>query len=133
MSDLFQEKLNWFKRNERPEALLAVADDPELARLAAAWTFTAVRPKRTRSTLKGETPCEIWNWLWENVEFSCEELIESSGVHAFTSREQIVRLIANRVIYPDGTVNSYVRRYLRKRALGLLDAKPKKHAARSHE
>ncbi len=32
-------------------------------------------------------------------------------------------LIGNRVLYPDGTVNSFVQRYLRERVLKLFDAK----------
>lgn len=35
-------------------------------------------------------------------------------------------LIGNRVIYPDGTVNSFVQRYLREQVLKLFEAKPKK-------
>ena len=33
-----------------------------------------------------------------------------------------------RGLYPDGTVNSFVLRYLRERVLKLLDAKPRKPA-----
>jgi hypothetical protein len=35
-------------------------------------------------------------------------------------------LIGNRIIYPDGTVNSFVERYLRERVVKLFEAKPKK-------
>ena len=31
-NDLYNEKLNWFKRNEKPEAVLLVADNPDLVK-----------------------------------------------------------------------------------------------------
>ena len=34
-------------------------------------------------------------------------------------------LIGNRVLYPDGTVNSFVQRYLRDRVLKLFEPKVK--------
>ena len=37
-------------------------------------------------------------------------------------------LVGNRVLYPDGTVNSFVQRYLRERVLKLFDTKPRKSA-----
>ena len=35
-------------------------------------------------------------------------------------------LIGNRIIYPDGTMNSFVERYLREQVLKLFEAKTKK-------
>jgi len=35
-------------------------------------------------------------------------------------------LIGDKVLYPDGTINSLVRNYLRERGLKLFEAKPKK-------
>ena len=37
-------------------------------------------------------------------------------------------LIANRILYPDGTANSFVQRYLREQVLELFDAKLKRPA-----
>ena len=31
--DAFAEKLEWFKRNEKPEIVLLIADDPQLIRI----------------------------------------------------------------------------------------------------
>jgi hypothetical protein len=38
------------------------------------------------------------------------------------------KLINNRIIYPDGTVNSFVQRYLREQVVRLFDPKLKKAA-----
>jgi hypothetical protein len=35
-------------------------------------------------------------------------------------------LIGNHIIYPDGTVNSFVERYLREQVIKLFEAKSKK-------
>ncbi len=42
--DLFTQRLQRFKQNENPEAVLLVADDPELTKIVVAWTSLDVRP-----------------------------------------------------------------------------------------
>jgi hypothetical protein len=37
MADSYAKKLDWFKRNERPEVVLLLADNPELVRIVIAW------------------------------------------------------------------------------------------------
>jgi hypothetical protein len=37
-------------------------------------------------------------------------------------------LIGNRILYPDGTVNSFVQRYLREQVLKFFDTKLKRPA-----
>jgi hypothetical protein len=34
--DFYAQKLAWFKQNERPEAVLLVADDPEFTKIVVA-------------------------------------------------------------------------------------------------
>jgi len=41
-------------------------------------------------------------------------------------------LIGNRIIYPDGTINSYVQRYLREQVVKLFEAKSKKPSRRAN-
>ena len=42
MNDLFMEKLTRFKQNEKPEAVLLMADEPERIKIKIAWTNTQV-------------------------------------------------------------------------------------------
>jgi hypothetical protein len=42
MEDLFIEKLAWFKQNEKLEAMLLVADEPERIKIIIAWTNTQI-------------------------------------------------------------------------------------------
>lgn len=41
---------------------------------------------------------------------------------------RLAPLVGNGVLYPNGTVNSFVQCYLRERVLKLFDAKPRKSA-----
>ncbi len=128
--DLYAEKLAWFKQNEKPEVVLLVADNPERVKLVLAWTNLNVKHTEKLTELRGEGENEVWGRLWENAKYSKKELIERAGVplSEVGIENKIKPLIGNRILYPDGTVNSFVQRYLRERVVKLFEAKPKKSA-----
>ena len=128
--DLYTEKLAWFKQNEKPEAVLLVADNPERIKLVVAWSNLDVRRAERLTELRGESENEVWEWLWENTKYSRAELKEKIGVplSELSLGIKMRPLIGNRVLYPDGTVNSFVQRYLREQVLKLFEAKPKRPA-----
>jgi len=117
------EKLNELKDKEKPEAVLLVAGNAQLTRIIVAWINTCVSRRRRLSKRKGTDDETLWRWLWQNVEYPREELISKSGVSERTFDSKLAALIGNRVLYPDGTINSFVQRYLRKKVLKLLDVK----------
>jgi hypothetical protein len=125
-NDLFTERLRQLKRNENPEAVLLVADDPEFTKIIVAWTSLDVRPAEKATPLTGESERAVWDWLWANACYSVTDLAERSGLTAPLVEHKLKPLMGNRVLYPDGTVNSFVQRYLRERVLKLFDAKPRK-------
>jgi len=131
--DLYTEKLAWFKQNERPEVVLLVSDNPEFIKIVVAWTNLDVRRVDRLTEPTGETENEVWEWLWENAKFSRTELKEKIGIpFSEPAIESKMRpLIGNRILYPDGTVNSFVQRYLREQVVKLFEAKPKKTAKKS--
>jgi len=124
--DLHAQKLALFKQNERPEAVLLVADDPEFTKIVVAWTNLDVRPAEKPTHPPGESERDVWDWLWANAHYSLDDLAERSSLTAPLVERKLKPLIGNRVLYPDGTVNSFVQRYLRQRVLKLFDAKPRK-------
>ena len=128
--DLYDQKLAWFKQNERPEAVLLVADNPERIKLAVAWTNLEVRRAEKLTELKGQSENGVWEWLWENAKYSRAELIDKSGISFSESGlgSKMKPLIGNRILYPDGTVNSFVQRYLREQVLKFFDTKLKRPA-----
>ncbi len=126
--DLFVEKLDHFKQNEKPEMVLVIADNPELIRIIIAWTNLEVKNADELTKHVGESENEIWEWLWKNARFNLADLKAKTGVPYSESvlESKMKPLIGNRILYPDGTVNSFVQRYLRERVLKLFEAKPKK-------
>ncbi len=124
--DLYVEKLAHFKENEKPEAVLLIADEPNLVKIVVSWTNTRVRCAQKLSCLRGDSESEVWEWLWKNAIYSRKELIAKSSLPEHGFDRKMIPLIGNRVLYPDGTVNSFVQRYLRDRVRKLFDAKPKR-------
>ena len=128
---LYEEKLGWVKTNERPEAVLVVADDASLTRLVAAWPTVAVERKAADGEPPTRTEHEWWEWLWKNTRYSQAEIAERTGIRGESLERRMQILIGNRVLYPDGTVNCFVERYLREKVLKLFNAKPRKTAKAS--
>lgn len=126
--NLFSEKLAWFKENEKPEAVLLVADDPKKIKLVIAWSNMQVRCKRDIAISANESESEIWNRLWEQIDFSSGELIEKSSLFENEVNKILKHLKGNRVIYPDGTVNSFVQKYLREKVINLFTSKVKSNS-----
>jgi hypothetical protein len=125
--NFYVDKLAWFKQNEKPEVVLMLADDPERIGIVIAWTNINVKPAETMTELVNTYETGIWDWLWENTLFSHRELKEKTGtsLSEIGLENKMRPLIGNRIIYPDGTVNSYVQRYLRERVVHLFENKKK--------
>ncbi|MBI5116447.1 hypothetical protein HZA56_08235 [Candidatus Poribacteria bacterium] len=128
VEDIYAEKLAHFKENEKAEVALLIADEPQLIKIVVAWTNTSVMRAKKLSPIRGESESETWEWLWKNTVYSREDLIAKSAVAEYGLERKMSPLIGNRVLYPDGTINSFVQRYLRDRVLKLFEAKPKKSA-----
>jgi len=126
--DLFAEKLAWFKQNEKPEVVLLLADNTDLVKIVVAWTSLEVKRADKLTGLRSESESEAWEWLWQNTKYPLSELREKIGVSFSESslENKLKPLIGNRIIYPDGTVNSFVQRYLREQVAKLFEAKQKR-------
>lgn len=131
MAESWSDRLAWFKSEENPEAVLVVADDPALTKIVVAWPTINVERKEPSRALSAESEHESWQWLWKNVHYSQAEIAQRTGIRGETLERKMQILIGNRVLYPDGTVNSFVQRYLREKVLHLFNAKPKKTAKAS--
>ena len=73
----------------------------------------------------------FWEWLWKNTAYSQEELRLKSALTSYEFEAVLPPLIGNRVLYPDGSINSFVQRYLRDRIMGLFESKPKRPVRKS--
>jgi len=126
--ETYATKLSWFKENERPEAVLRVAEDPDLVKIVIAWGSTSTRVKPKLTQLRSECEGDVWEWLWRNAEYCSFSLATRAGVSQYGFDEKLAVLIGNRVLYPDGTVNSFVERYLREKVLKLFEGVKSKHS-----
>ena len=123
--DLYIDKLDWFRRNEKPEAVLVIADNQELIKIVVAWANLEVHRAEKLTELVGQSDCTIWEWLWKNARYSLKDLKGKTGVAYSESvlEDKMWLLIGNSVLYPDGTVNTFVQRYLRERVLRLFESR----------
>ena len=126
--DIFTEKLAYFKQNEKPEVVLLVADNPEFIKIIVTWPILGITWEEKAIGQPGDSEKEAWDWLWKNTRYSLAELKEKADIPVadWVLEKKLKPLIGNRVIYPDGTVNSYVQRYLKERVVKLFEAKPKR-------
>lgn len=131
--NLYVERLAWFKQNEKPETVLLVADNTELVKIILAWTNLDVKRAEKLTDFKGESENDMWEWLWENTIYSKKEFIDTIGIHFSEPAldAKLKPLIGNRILYPDGAVNSYVQRYFRERVVKLFENKPKRPTKRA--
>ena len=129
--DPFSTNLDWFKQNEKPEVVLLIADSQILVRLAVAWTNMAVARTSEGDGPQNESEAARWEWLWMNVDYSHEELAEKAGISEYGLDDKLKSLIGNRILYPDGTINSYVQRYLREKVLASFSTKAGKSGTRA--
>lgn len=118
--NVWLEGLDAFKKSERPEVVLMVAGQAELMRIAVAWMHTDVTRARPLTKLRGASESEVWSWLWENARYDREGLLARIPSAAARTEKSLAALIANRVLYPDGTLNSFVERYLKERVIKLF-------------
>lgn len=125
-ADRYQQKLAWFKQNENPEMILLVAKDSLLVKIVLAWTNTAVRRARRLSPLDSDSADKVWQWLWRNARFSREEFVKRIPASDKGIDGLIDSLINNRILYPDGTIHSYLKRYLRSTVVSLFQKATRK-------
>jgi hypothetical protein len=98
-----------FKSQEKATQTLFL-QDKQVKRLCASWEFIT----RHITPDKGKAPKddnEAWAWLWAAVKISLQELAWTTG-----GRDRVLSALAiaraNRLIYPDGTVNQFVAQNL---------------------
>ena len=118
--------LDEFKEKEEAEAVLFVAGNAHLTRIVVGWTNTRVSRAKRLSKYVYSNDEAVWEWLWDNARYSLDELVVKSGVDRKPLEGKLATLIANRVLYPDGTVNAFVQRYLRSKVLKLLNVNARK-------
>jgi len=113
MTDMdFQQELLRFKANESAMAVALVEQDKDLATLVAAWGQV---PVTNISPPPGVEALDPWARLWSQVAVDMRALAEATGLRR--PQETLAKAKANRIVYPDGTINQHVGNFLMARAL----------------
>lgn len=104
------EVLNYFKSSEG-ELQTHYLDDKYVLRVCSSWGFIT-KHIITVNTKPPEDENQLWAWLWQGVKISIGELAYVTG-----SRDKVLAALAvaraNRLIYPDGTLNKFVLQILK--------------------
>jgi len=125
--------LEHFKSNEQAESVLLVSGSVSLIRIIVAWMNMPIKRRKRLLPFPEGNDEEKWRWLWENTIFSMEELARRLPFADTQLEQKLNALIANRVLYPDGSVHSYVERLLRERILKMYPSTGKRlHKAASN-
>lgn len=109
------------RTNEHPDVVLLIADNTNAQRLLVSWKNLP----RTFKKGKGD-PASIHE-AWEQVVFDLEYWARIAHVHSGLAKDLAKMLIANNLIYPDGSMNEFVQKYLNSQVFAsIAKAKPKK-------
>ena len=125
----WREAVIYFKRKEDPQLLLLLRGEPTMQRLLSAWSSVATGFEHTRSGFDkeasmGEAPINspdaaLWVWIWAERFYGeppWEEWGRAAKVNSERHRDEMIRAVVLRMIYPDGTVHSTCLAYLHKLA-----------------
>ena len=117
--DSFGEILAYFKKTEASENIVPLIEDVQLRNALVAWKGVVIRYNKSTNTPPPDEPSK-WNWLWEQIEFDKTTFGVVAGLKAQDVGGILTRMIGLRLIYPDGTVNTFARQYLRSMILKQL-------------
>jgi hypothetical protein len=107
----FGEVLADFKSNEEAENIVSIIDNDELQNGMIAWKSVQIRYK-TASDCQEKDGTARWDWLWKQIEYDAMGYGIVAGVKATDVGKLLARLNGLRLIYPDGTINTFARQYL---------------------
>lgn len=125
----WDEVLDLFKRDESPESLIQLIEDPELRVAIVAWQAVAVEVDKGHDCpIPVEDVVGRWEWLWSHVRYDKEHFAVVANIRKHNVSHLMTRLIGLRLIYPDGTIHGMARNYLKCLIMSKLpkDAKDKK-------
>lgn len=110
----FEEIITMAKEAETPDAILLVADSIIAQKLIVAWKTVEMQkpdPQGKFSSLKD---------VWAATHFDQKQWYINAGLSPSENQRIGQSLIANGIVYPDGTVNDLVRKYLNTQVAELV-------------
>jgi hypothetical protein len=118
------EILKGFKENETPENIVPLVEDAELRNALVAWKSVVVS-YREPASCEDDSEAAMWNWMWDQVEFDLSSFAVVAGCQPQHAGRLFTRLKGLRMIYPDGTINTFAAKYLQAIIMSKLPKAPK--------
>ena len=116
------EILERFKREEEPEYIMPLTNDETLCDGLLGWHSMPVEynadlecPEDILGNKKQE-----WDWLWENTRYDTERFGMIVKCRKFDIIALLMRLRSLYLIYPDGTINTLARQYMKSIVVGKI-------------
>jgi hypothetical protein len=124
----FGETLGHFKKIESAESIIPLVDDESLRGAVVAWKSVVIK-YIDASDCGEKNEAAQWNWLWTKVEFDLTSYGVVAGLKPQEVRNVFLRIAGLRLIYPDGTINTYAAKFLQALIMAKLPKPPKQPAA----
>ena len=120
----FQETIESFRAREEEwvENVAPLIESGTLRDGLVAWKSVTIAIK-SDGQCQSEAENEMWDWLWEQVQYDQSVFQAVSGVKMQDVGGLLVRLRGLRLIYPDGTINKFARDFLQAQILAKLTGK----------
>lgn len=118
----FGDLLKKFKEGETADSIVPLVEDVDLRNGVVAWKSVIVRNKGMAECEENSEAAQ-WEWLWKQVDFDLDNFSTVAGVAKQKVTPLFMRMKGLRLIYPDGTVNSYAMKYLQSIILAKLPKK----------
>ena len=116
-----QKLIEQANENEHPDVVLLISDNPDAHRMLVSWKNL---PKNNHDDKQKPVNLE---YVWRNIDFDIEQWASIARVHTGLAKDISKMLIANNLIYPDGTLNQFVQKFLNSLVIARISkAKPKK-------
>lgn len=100
-----------FKESDKKQqveqvGVLVVEDgfDADSVRLLSAWLHTDLKWKPPSKKVPSGANPRAWAWLAAGMQVDYNRLADAAGVTRSIARQKLARLIAVRLVYPDGTI-----------------------------
>jgi len=113
---MIEEVIEYFKSVELPEHIVPLLEDKGMQKLLSVWQNVKITRRKSKKEVP-ENNHEKWNWLWEQHKIDVESVRAMLGASEARIQNELRQVISLRLVYPDGSINEYARKYLHARVL----------------
>jgi len=109
--------------SDNVENIAPLTEDKELRNSLVAWKSVSITWKDAGAQCDSTSEVEQWNWLWSQVSYDQHQFGVVAGLLTQDIGSVLERLKGLRVIYPDGSINSFARQFLQAQIMAKLKRK----------